>query len=225
MFHLFAPCGKLIHRAPVNYINLVGAESQSRSCRVHGDIAAADNGNPAAFHDRRIGIRKISTHQIAPSEKFICGINSAECLSRDTHKIRQSRARAYENSFIAHSKKLVYSQRFSYDDICFYIDAEPAQSFDLFCNYIFRQTKFRYTVYKYTARRMKRFVNRNGIAFLCKVARTGESGGSRADDSHSVSVRLWCAYIAIAESIVPIGDKPFKPAYADRFAFQPAHAL
>ena len=54
---LLGPGRQLVVAAPVDDRRLVGAEPLGGPDRVHGDVAAADDHDPLAVQDRRVGVR------------------------------------------------------------------------------------------------------------------------------------------------------------------------
>ncbi len=72
MMNLFLPGGHLHFRPAIDDIGVIRAQAQRRPDRVHGHIAAADDGDVVPADDGRVIFgEKIGLHQIGPGQIFI----------------------------------------------------------------------------------------------------------------------------------------------------------
>ena len=71
---------------------------------------------------------------------------------------------------------------------------------------------------------MQRLKHRDRVALFGEVAGTGQSGGTRTDDRHLVTVGSRQADLLPGLVVVPVGDKALQSADADRVALDAAHA-
>ena len=177
--------------------------------------------------DGRFTVGAIGFHQVHTGQKFVGGIDALEIFAGDAHEARQPRARTDKHGvkpFLA--QQLVDRNGSADNGVGCNFHAECTQPVYLLLDDRLGQTEFRNAIDQHAARRVQCFKHRHGIAAPCKVTGAGKSRRSRTDHRHAASVLLHCRLCSTAfMRIVPVGNKAFESADADRFALDAAHAL
>ena len=168
---------------------------------------------------RRVGVLAVRLHQIGPGEELVGGIHAAEVLALDIHKPRQTCARADKDRLeTLRIHQLVDGQHPADDHVGFYFNAESLDGLDLLLHDSLGQTELGNAVYEHAARKVQRLKNRDLIAQLGEVSRTGQAGGTRTDDRHLVAVRRGLFDHDILLRVVPIGDEALQAPDTDGIA-------
>ncbi len=223
MMNLFYSGRKLCLASSVHDMYL-RAETQCRSCRIHGYVSAAHDCYFFAACDRCI-IRFVKGfHQIASGQVLIGGKYAVGIFSRNAHKHRKTCAGADKNGLKAFFlNKLIDGGRLSDDHIGLKLHAQLFHLFDLFCNHLLlRKTELRNPVYKHSAQLVKSLKHSHLVSHLCQVSRTGQTGRAGTDDSNLMSVGAFRSFRfdVMFQSI--IRNEPLQLADGYRFALDPA---
>ena len=225
MFNFLTASGKFLKGAAINDIDLVRTEAQRSPCSIHCNVAAADDRNVSALHDGGHGISLVCLHEVAAGQEFVCGVNAFVCLTGDVHEVGKACTGTDENSFKALFEQLVNGESLADNGVGFHINAHGGQVVNFLLNNCLGQTEFGNTVNKNTACGVQSFVNGDFIALLGKVARAGKAGGAGTYNCNAVAVGRRSFGSFGGMSVMPIGNKAFKSADADGFAFDAANAL
>jgi len=89
----------------------------------------------------------------------------------------------------------------------------------------FRKTKFRYSIYQDTSRKVKCFKYRYFISHFRKVTSTGKPGRTGSDNRYFMTIRSWFFDFCRRQGVVIISDKSFQSADSDRFSFYTANTI
>ena len=218
---------KLREGSSVDDVNLRSAHTFRASCRVHGNVAAADDGNLVTVHDRCIVFRQISLHQVDTRQIFVRRANADVVFARNVHEGRKSRACADEYGFIAaFLHQLINRKRTSRYRVRHEFHALGFKLRDFLRYDLFWQTELRDPVNQYAAGLVQRFVNGNLIALVYQIARAGKSRRACADDGNFVTVAFHRFDFFITEvRRVPVRDEAFQSADRNRFALLAVHAF
>ena len=213
---------QFFHAAAVDDVH-VSAQTLGAARSVHGDVAAADDGDFLALkrHDGRVGAVLISLHQVDTGQELVGRVNAAEVLTGDVHEHRKTRTGADEHGLeavLAH--QLVDGHDAADDHVRLDLDTEGLQAVDFLLHDGLGKSELGDAVDQHAAGKVERFKNGDIVALLGKVARAGEAAGAGADDRDLVAVGRF-----LHVCIVPVGDKALEAADADRLALDAADAL
>ena len=81
---------QLGHAAAVDDVHILGTQTLRAAGGVHGDIAAADNGDGLTLHDGRAGILLVRLHQIDSGQVLVGRVDAVQALAGDAHKAGQT---------------------------------------------------------------------------------------------------------------------------------------
>ena len=227
MLNLLVTGGQLLHAAAVDNVD-VRAETLGAAGGVHGDVAAADDGDLLAGkrHDGRVGAVLIGLHQVDAGQELVGGVYAAEVLAGNVHEHRQARAGADEHGLeavLAH--QLVDGHDAADDHVRLDLDAERLEAVDLLLHDGLGQTELRDAVDQHAAGEVQRLEHGDVVALLGEVARAGQAAGTRADDGDLMAVGNGLGGGLLHVGVVPVGDKAFETADADRLTLDAADAL
>ena len=93
-------CRKLFLTSSIYNMNFC-TETQSRSCRIHRYVSAADYNYLLRFHDRCVIIIAECLHQVASCEVLVRGEYAVRVLTRDSHESRKSGTGTDEDCLVA----------------------------------------------------------------------------------------------------------------------------
>ena len=209
--HLFQTGGHFLFGTAVYDINVLRTHTLCASCRIHGNVAAADNGNRLAVADGGIIFGQICLHQVDSCQIFICGIYADQSLAGDTHEGGQTCACADEYGIEAHIvDDFINGKHLADNHICHNFYAQSSQLINFLLHDCLRQTEFGNTVNQHAACLMEGLKHGDSIAQLCQIACTGKCGGAGADDCNPFAVggRLFGHFIAVFH--IPIGNEAFQ---------------
>ena len=227
MLDLFVTGRQFFHAAAVDDVH-VSAQTLGAARSVHGDVAAADDGDFLALkrHDGRVGAVLISLHQVDTGQELVGGVNAAEVLAGDVHEHRKTCAGADEHGLeavLAH--QLVDGHDAADDHVRFDLDTEGLQTVDFLLHDGLGKSELGDAVDQHAAGEVERFKNGDIVALLGKVTRAGETAGAGTDDRDLVAVGRGLGGRFLHICIVPVGDKALEAADADGLALDAAHAL
>ena len=190
MLYFFFSCRKFFHTTAVYDVNFFCTKTFCTSCSIHRYVTTTNDSNFLCVLDRGLASFFISLHQVNTCQEFVCGVNTLQTLSRNIHKSWKSGSGTYINGFVAHLKQFIDCEDFSDYHVCLYINTDGFQVVDLFLYDCFRKTEFRNTINKYTASKMKCFVNRYFVTHLSKISGYGKSTRTGSDHSHFMTILL-----------------------------------
>ena len=219
-------CRKLFLTSSIYNMNFC-TETQSRSCRIHRYVSAADYNYLLRFHDRCVIIIAECLHQVISGQVLICRKYAVGIFTRNTHELRKSGTRTDEDcleTFFIH--QFVDCDRFSDNYVCLNLNAQLADILDLrLYNAVLRKTELRNAVGQYSARLMKCLENGYFIAQFCQIACTGQTCRTGTDDCYFLSVCLLrrCRYKTMLTG--PVCHEALKFTNGNRLALDTAHTL
>ena len=226
MLDLFGAGGKLRLRTAVDDGDLFRAQALCTARRVHGHVAAADDGDLLRVEHGGAGIFFIRLHQVDAGQKFVGGEDALQIFAGDVHEAGQPRAAADEHRFKAvFAHQLVDREHAADDHVGLYLDAEGDEVVDLFLYDQLGQAEFGDAVHEHAARKVQRLEHGDLIPALGEVARAGEPRRPAADHGDLVAVGLGFDGEIAAVGVVPVRHEPLQPADGDRLALDAAHAL
>ena len=196
------------------------------SCRIHGNVTAADNSDCLAVADGGIIFGQICLHQIDSCQVFICGINADQCFAGDTHEGGQACACADKDSIKAHIvDDFINGKHLADNHICHNLYAQSSQLINFLLHDCLGQTEFGNTVNQYAACLMEGFEHGYFVALLCQIPCAGKCGGTGADDSNLFAVggRLFGQLIAVFH--IPIGNEAFQTTDGNSLALHASDAF
>ena len=212
MLDLFLTGGQLLHGAAVDDVDVLGAQTQGGSRGVHRHVAAADDGDLAALHDRGDGIVVVGLHQVGAGQELIGGVDALVALAGDVHKVGQTGAGADEHGLIAVLKELVDGQGLADDHVGLDVHAELLEALDLLGNDVLGQTELGNAVDQNAAGGVQGFKDGDLIALLGQIARAGQAGGTGAADGDLVTVGSGLDGGMVDVGVVPVGHEALQAA-------------
>ncbi len=226
---LLSPGGQLVTAAAVDYEHLVRAHALGAARRVHGHVAAADDGDAlGVVLYRRIVVVAIGLHEVDTGEVLVGGVDAEQVLARDIHELGQTGAGADEHGLIAILEQLVERHGAADDAVVDELDALALEVLDLAVDYALGQTELGDAVGQDAAALVQRLEDRDVVALLHEVARAGEAARAGADDSDLVAVgrRHDGAGAGVVGVLhVVVGHEALQTADADRLALDAADAV
>ena len=217
---------KLRLRTTVDDVHRLRPQPLCTARRVHGDVAAAHNGDLFRVQNGRLAVRLIRLHQVGARQVLVCGKHPFGALAPDAHKAGKARARAEKDRFKPVFVFQFIDRKNAPDDgIRLDLHAKRPEAVHFLSDDLLGQSEFGDPVDEHAARHVKRFKHGHVVAEPRQVSRAGEPRRPRTDDGDLVPVGLRPDRRSRRMRHVPIGDKPFQPADADRFALDAARAL
>ena len=211
--------------AAVDDINLVRAHALGAACRVHCDVAAADNGDLLGAQDRGVGVFLVGLHQVDAGQVLIGRVNAVVVLARYAHEGGQTGARADKNGLVAVGKQIVDGLGAADNEVQHEFNAQLLQGVDLLLDDRLGQTELGDTVHQNAARGVQRLEDGDLIAHAGQIARAGQAGRAGADDGALVAVGLGTGGLGLFVLHGVVGNKALQTADRDRLALDAAHAL
>ena len=214
---------QLSFRTSVDDVNVLCTQSHCASCSVHCNVTAADNCNRFTFSDWGVILIEVSFHQVDSGQELVCRVYADQILTFNAHEHWQTSAGAYENSFEAHVvHQLVDGQNFADNHVGHHFNAHLFQTFYFLLNDGFWKSEFRNTVNQYAACFVECFEDGNFVAFLSKVACTGQTCRTCTDNSNFVTVGNRFLGFMFAVLHIPVSSKSFQTTDCNRLTFDAA---
>ena len=226
MLDLLLTGRQLGHAAAVDDVDILGTQTLGAAGSVHGDIAAADNGNGLALHDGRAGILLVRLHQVDAGQVLVGGVDAVQALAGDAHKAGQTgTGRDIDGLEAVVVHQLVDGQDFTDDHVRLDVHAQLLQALDLVLDDVLGQTELGDAVHQHAAGHMQGLVDGDLVAQLGQIARDGQAGRACADDSDLVAVGRGGGGLGMYVVAVPVGNKALETANADGLSLDAADAL
>ena len=181
--NFFVPGRHFLTGTTINDIDMLGAQTQGGPGRIHGHVAAADNGDFLAPDDRGIVFREqVGLHQIRAGQIFVGGTDAVQVLTGNPHKFRQPGPGPHERGVETFIEEVIHGDDLTHDHIIFEADTHLFQIGYFRVNDHFRQPEFRDTVNQHPAGFMKGFKNGDIVSLLGQVTGAGQPGRPGADN-------------------------------------------
>ena len=196
------------HTAAVYNVHLLGTQALGAAGCVHGDVAAAHNGNGTALHDGGAAAGLVCFHQVHAGQVLVSRVNALQALAGDAHKAGQTGAGSDIDclkAIVVH--QLVNGQHLADDHVALNINTQLFQAFHFVLHNILGQTELRNAVHQNAACNVQGFVYGNLIAQLGQVAGNGQAGRTCTDNCHLMAVRLRLSSRGVDVFTVPVSHK------------------
>ena len=208
MMHFLHTGGKLLLASSVYDMHL-SAQTQSRSCRIHGHVSAADHSDLLTAHDGGIGILAEGLHQVASGQIFVGGKYAVCILTGNSHELGKSCAGADEHggkSFLI--QELVDGDGFAHDHVGLDLHAKRLHVFNfLLHNGFLGKTEFRNTINQHAAGLVKGLKNGHVVAHLRQIARAGKACRAGTDHGYLLAFLFRGAFRLDAVLSGPVSHK------------------
>ena len=226
VFDLLFPGRQLSHAAAVDDVDGVGTQAQGAAGGVHGNVAAADDGDLLADADGGLAGGQICLHQVGAGQELVGGVHTLQALAGDAHEAGQTGTGTHEDSLIAVlAHQLVDGQDLADDHVALEVHAHLLQAVDLLLDDGLGQTELRNAVHQHTACHMQGLVHSDLVAQLCQVACGGQTGRACTDDGDLVAVGFGHDGSGVDVLTVPVGHEALQAADAHRLVLDAAGAL
>ncbi|CDA76343.1 unknown [Clostridium sp. CAG:242] len=226
MMNFFFTSWQLSFRTSVDDVYVLSTQSHSASCSVHCNVTAANNCYGFAFADWGVVFIQICFHEVDSGEEFVCGRNANEVFAFDTHEHWQTSTGTYEYSFKAHIVyQLIDRENFTDNHVGHNFYAHFFQAFNFLLYNCFWKSEFRNTINQNAACFVESFEDGYIVAFLSKVASTGQTCRACTDNSNFVTVGNWFFDLMFAILHIPISSKSFQTADCNWLTFDAAYTF
>ena len=224
--NFFLTCRKLCLGTAVYNVYFLSTHTLCAASSVHCYVAAAEYSDALCVVNRRVRIFLVCLHQVYTGQVLIRRVNAVEALTRNAHEVRQTGARAYENSLVTSSKQVVDGLGTADNKVEHELYALCLQRVDFLLYDCLRQTELRNAVHQHAAGGVQYFKYGNLVALCNQIACTGQTSRACTDNSNLVTVG--CRYF---DRIVGrmchciVSSKALQTANANRFALDAADTL
>ena len=154
VLHLLQTSRHLLLRAAINECYL-SAQTLSSTARVHSGVTTTYYEHVLTQVDRCVGSRISRIHQVDTSEVFVRRHDVDSVLTRNTHEVRQTGTRAYEDALEALCLQLFYADGLTYDDVSLEVNTHLGKVLDFHIYNLVRQTELRNTIFQHTTNLME----------------------------------------------------------------------
>ena len=182
MMDFLSPCGHLGERTTIDEIDFFRSEAESHSTCIHRDIAAAQDRDPLAVPERRIGVPLVvGLHEIRACQVLVGAEDTDEVLSFDVHELRQPSAGADEHRVEPVLEEIGDLKRSADADVCLDFHAKLFESVDFALYNRLWEPKFGDAVYQDATAFVERLEHRDVITVFGALCGAGDRSGTGAD--------------------------------------------
>ena len=183
VLHLLQTCRHLNLRTTINECYL---STQTLGCttRVHSGVTTTHNEYALSWVQRGISSRISSIHQVHTGQILVRRHDIDAVLTRDIHEVRQTSARANEDTLEALSLQLFNADGLAHDDVSLEMNTHLGEVLDLHIHNLIRQTELGDTILQHTTDLVQCFKYINIITLLHHIASEAQSSRTRTYDGN-----------------------------------------
>ena len=169
MAHLFETGGHLLFATAIYQDDSLGAHALGRTGRVHGCVAATDDGDGLAGQHRSVAAAS-SAHQVDARQVFVARHHTIQVLAGDVHEAREAGTRADKYALEAHLVQVVVGDGLAHEAVFDKLHTHLAQAVNLVVDDAVGQTELGDAILEHATNLVQCLKHSHIIAALDHVA-------------------------------------------------------
>ena len=215
--HFFDAARALGLGAPVDAVDLFGAEPLADAGGVHRGIAGADHSDAPPERQGRVMAGIARAHHVAAGEQLVRRQHVVERIAGDAHELGIARAGADEDGVKPHLADHLLDREQPPDErVALELHPELAQVVDFSVDHLVGQPEVGNAVAQHAAGHVEGLVYRDFAPGLGHVGRARHPGRARADDADPEAARLDVGDVGPALLDRHVADEALEAADGDR---------